>query len=503
MQDCLEVQAAHSKKLMRKQGVQGTAVGEKWIDGKPTGEKALLIFVQKKFSAESISNPNVLTKFTVNDLIPAEIDGVRTDVIEVGRITKQAGFRNKIRPIKPGFSVGHGDITAGTIGGIFLDKNNEPVILSNNHVLANENKAKIGDLIYQPGPTDSRESRRDIGWQEPVSGLPYIATLKKFMKINKTGNIHDSAIATIHPKLVQSGLIDELYPQINTKLAGFGEATIGMQVQKCGRTTGYTTGRVLGLNASFTIEYDFGNATFDKCIVTSAMSQGGDSGSIIQDMNERAIGLLFAGSPKVTLANPIDIVQSYYGLKLYSGVDDVNTNTVNVNNNSWVVRRKNESDNVIVADNVVKLTAAANHHACIERGISSLKMARCTIYTGTDKGATWGPGLSIHWPNGCIKINIRHNSTFGGYFNGAYNIDIGKTKENTEYTLRVRATRNAYIGEVKDGGKWYTILEVPTKHFNQAPMLLRIGKTDINGNITSHGSDGEIGESIIKDIMVQ
>jgi hypothetical protein len=37
-------------------------------------------------------------------------------------------------------------------------------------------------------------------------------------------------------------------------------------------------------------------------------SQGGDSGSLIMDMDGRPVALLFAGSDVITLANPIGLV---------------------------------------------------------------------------------------------------------------------------------------------------------------------------------------------------
>lgn len=492
MEKQLEVQTNHNDDLLAKQGVQGTAIGEKWVDGKPTGKPAILVFVQKKHPADSIISKHVLTKFSESDLIPPEIDGVQTDVIEVGRIVKH-NFRTKVRPVKPGYSVGHGDISAGTIGGIFIDNDGELVILSNNHVLANENRAKIGDLIYQPGPSDNLQDRRDIGWQEPVSGLPYVGNLKRFCNIEKSGNTHDSAIAKIHPRLIQSGLVDHSYPKINSRLTGFGNATVGMQVQKCGRTTGYTTGRVLGVNASFGVEYDLGNAKFDKCIVISAMSKGGDSGSIIQDMDERAVGLLFAGSNKITLANPIDIVRDYYGLRLPE------QDRVELTDGKWIIH-KSESSNVEI-DNTMKITAPANHYACFERKIQSFKSVEFSMNTGTDKGATWGTGISLHWPDGYIKINLRYAMTFGGYVNGSSNLSIGKTKSNYWYRLRLKLTEKSFIGEINEDGKWYTMVEASRKVFSSPPILLRIGKTDLNGGLSNHSTSGDVGNSVIKDLL--
>jgi hypothetical protein len=318
----IKAQNKNNDMLLEKQGVQGTAVGKKMINGRQTHDDAILIFVQKKYSPRSISSPNILTKFSVEDLIPDEIDGIPTDVIEVGNIKKQAtsqkkGFRHPVRPLRPGFSVGHAQVTCGTIGGIFKDDKDRVVILSNNHVIANENNAKVGDLIYQPGKTDSKRSFKNKGWPEPVHKLPYIGTLDKFVKIKRNNNTQDSAIALIHPKLVEEDMLNLKYPLINKKLTGFEQPKVGMKVQKFGRTTGHTKGKVIGLNATFSIEYDFGMARFNKCVVLSAMSQGGDSGSIIQTMDNKAVGLLFAGSPRVTIANPIGLVKEHYNLKIY------------------------------------------------------------------------------------------------------------------------------------------------------------------------------------------
>ena len=84
-------------------------------------------------------------------------DGIPTDVYEVGDIkafTTPAERQAKWRPTAPGgVSIGHHKTTAGTLG-CLVRKNGSPYILSNNHVLANSNDAKIGDSILQPGPYD-------------------------------------------------------------------------------------------------------------------------------------------------------------------------------------------------------------------------------------------------------------------------------------------------------------------------------------------------------------
>jgi len=494
MPNCLTVQKAHEKSLLKKQNVVGTAIGEKWSNGTPTGKDAVLVFVQKKFTKRG-----VLSKYSANEMVPSELDGIPTDVIEVGVITKEVGYKGKSRPIKPGYSVGHRQITAGTIGGVFYDKDGDPVILSNNHVLANENSARIGDVIYQPGPLDNRADLTFRSWPTPVANLPYIGTLKKFVRLKGSGNSHDSAIAKIHDTLIRDGLVDDIYPTINKRLAGFGSARVGTSVQKEGRTTGYTTGRVIGLHASFSVGYDFGPARFENCVVLSNMSAGGDSGSIIFDMGMKAVGLLFAGSPKITIANPFAIVQQFYGLRPWS---DDSPGAIPIGPLTWTEHAR--SGKVTKNPNgVVVFESAANHHCfCEAQIVSNVKSISCTINTGTDNGATWGPGLVVQWPTGMLKVNLRHGGTFGGYFNTNYNINIGKTQPNKAYPVRIRKTATSWIGEIQDLRKWYTVVEVPLSIFPHNPTAVRIGKTGLLGYSSDHSAPGAVGKCTISDFTM-
>jgi hypothetical protein len=89
------------------------------------------------------------------------------------------------------------------------------------------------------------------------------------------------------------------------------EAELGMEVKKSGRTTGLTSGTVQLLDASVQVGYGAGKiALFTNQILTTNMSQGGDSGSLLVDgEGKKAVGLLFAGSDQVTIHNPIGFVK--------------------------------------------------------------------------------------------------------------------------------------------------------------------------------------------------
>lgn len=495
IEDAKITKTAYTQDLLQRKNVTGTAVGEKLVDGKPTGEPAILVFVQKKYSES-----NVLRKFSADELVPQSLDGIPTDVIEVGVIQKQS-FKTRMRPLKPGYSVGHGDVTCGTIGGFFYDKDNEPVVLSNNHVLANENRAKVGDIIYQPGIADARVSKEFLGWTEPVSQYPYIGTLKDYIQLGPH-NTHDSAIMRIPDALINSNLVDPIYPTVNRAISGIGDPALNMQVQKCGRTTGYTTGRIIGLHATFTIEYDFGMATFHECVVMTNMSQGGDSGSVILDMDMRAVALLFAGSPKVTLANPMSIVSNHYGLRIWNGPEVKSIN----NGSDW--RVFTTDGNAKFEDGILRIEENSNQHCFVERTPGTFRGITCTVNTGSDTGASWGPGVVVQWPNGFLKVNLRHGDKFCGAFNTNESMAIGSVKPNTDYTLRIRKTQNSYVGEVLDDGRWFVVIEVPTSVFPLQPVAVRLGKTGLTGSTTDFAPSstteaGGMGVCTIKDIKFE
>jgi len=97
---------------------------------------------------------------------------------------------------------------------------------------------------------------------------------------------------------------------------GTTQAKEGQIVQKTGRTTDHTLGEIKDIHATVRVEYDGKAALFRNQILTSAMSQGGDSGSLVLDPKRRAVGLLFAGSDRVTLCNPIQEVFRLLGIHL-------------------------------------------------------------------------------------------------------------------------------------------------------------------------------------------
>lgn len=318
-----EVCEEKQDEFFAKQNIVGVGTGHKIKDGKDTGDPCITVFVSQKLDKKLVRD---------NDLIPKEKEGFKTDVVETGYIFAGENFatkkeelplkeeigievlRQRIRPVMGGFSVGHYRITAGTIATCVYDLTPFPgippkyYILSNNHVLANANNARYGDPILQPGPYDGGTVPRDI-----------IAHLYRFIPIHfKTPtstpiNYVDAAIAVgefhnLNREIYWIGYVKRINsrPQINDI------------VEKTGRTTNFSTGKILSTNAFVNVHYSGGRiARFARQIVTTDMSAGGDSGSLVCDTKEGAVGLLFAGSSTVTIANNILYVIRFLRIRLH------------------------------------------------------------------------------------------------------------------------------------------------------------------------------------------
>ncbi|WP_456402058.1 hypothetical protein [Hydrogenimonas sp.] len=284
-----EVQAAKEEEVLGLQNVLGAGIGYKEIGGKETTELCIQVYVEKKLPK---------SKLPKSQLVADAFDGIKTDVIEVGTV-EALSYRARVRPAQPGYSIGHYKITAGTFGALVEDRCCKGIfILSNNHVLANSNAASYGDPILQPGRVDGGTYPADM-----------IAKLHRFVPIHfnnpRRYNLVDAALARpLDTRNVIASIVALGVP------TGVDEAAPGMEVTKSGRTTQTTTGKVKGVNVSIRVGYGSGKVGyFRNQILTTAMSQGGDSGSLLLSKREkRAVGLLFAGSSAVTIHNNISNV---------------------------------------------------------------------------------------------------------------------------------------------------------------------------------------------------
>ena len=243
-----------------------------------------------------------------------------TDVRYIGRIDT---FGDRVRPLRIGCSVGHCEGGTGTLGAFVRDSPGGAVmILSNNHVLAKENRAKAGDAIIQPGSFD--------GGADPDDR---VATLTRWVHLNRTkSNRCDAAAASLDDGIEYepcklAGLTYELKGSVD--VSELDEKSV---VAKVGRTTGTTQGRITAFELDHVQAY-FGTSllTFDDQIEVEGSDSGpfsrpGDSGSLIVDPSGRAVALLFAGSDQggsngqgLAYANPIAVVLEELKVDLHLG----------------------------------------------------------------------------------------------------------------------------------------------------------------------------------------
>ena len=316
-----QVKESHVFELLSKINVVGVGLGYKVSQGVNTGELSLIVSVARKM------DPSALT---AKDLVPQSLDGVKTDVVQTGVLRAFQSPTDRWRPVvPPGVSIAHYRITAGTFG-CLVRRGGESFILSNNHVLADMNDGQEGDAILQPGPADGGTDDDRI------------ATLADYVPLIFDTTVPDCPIATgsasllnyvarafgsshqlqavkqaAEDNLVDAALARPLSPDLVTNNIlyigapiGAGTATLGMEVQKTGRTTGYTQDTITQIDATVRVDYLGKTAAFSGQLVAGPMSQPGDSGSAVLDMDRRVVGLLFAGSDAVTIMNPIDSVLS-------------------------------------------------------------------------------------------------------------------------------------------------------------------------------------------------
>ena len=237
----------------------------------------------------------------------------------VGIAVGSAGLRRRVRPLRPGLSVAHPSVSAGTLGG-FVRTASGLSILSNNHVLAASDAAALGDAVVQPGPADGGVA------------ADRIAVLTGFIRFRTgTPNLVDAAVARLvddvdaDPGALPGG-------PLPGRVAAVPDIDPDEVVEKVGRTTGHTRGRITAVEVDgVAVQYDAAVHTFDDQVEIEgrggAFSAGGDSGSVIWRARDRApLGLLFAGSATggaggtgVTFANPLVTVLGLLGAEWVGG----------------------------------------------------------------------------------------------------------------------------------------------------------------------------------------
>jgi hypothetical protein len=240
------------------------------------------------------------------------------------------------------------DCCGGTLGALVEDAAGQRFILSNNHVLAESDQAKIGNLIDQPGLMDGA----CIPLSDAATRLHAVGRLRAYLPLNARSTNVDAALASVNPEAINSsGAILELGPLQHgiltaaPPMAGSGETlqpdTLERPVVKSGRTTGLTCSHISAVDLTVRVNYykdcaetqPYESRLFHGQIAIEGahFTDSGDSGALVLDAtNAKAIGMYFAGGTNgdgdtLSLVNPIHDVLSELGREVGSPLHLVGT----------------------------------------------------------------------------------------------------------------------------------------------------------------------------------
>lgn len=381
-----EVHQEELKSLLQISGVHAAGIGPKRIAGEFSEILSIVLLVEKKLPKSEIND---------SDLIPKEIGGFQTDVIESPRMKSREmaaaalaekdppGADSKMyNPLVSGCRISATKGTGwGTLGAIVQDANGSPAILTAKHVV------KDYGSVYQPG-----QSEREIAAVTNLNGYDWCyCRLKETIEwtnyILEVGPIQGDYVVTVG---------DLPYP-----------------VVKRGYKTGFSTAKI---TIAMLCGYDNDGKYFSSSMYVEGASNtllGGDSGSVIVDDQYRIVGMIYdsvnpAGTEAV--AASIDVIKADLGISvvktnyppLYMVFCDSGDNGCR------------ESENINgrwngVADLHMGTTwgpAVINYKNqlfCIRQGTDGYVLM-CSTNNGTGwtkdtslgAGCTWRPGLAVY-----------------------------------------------------------------------------------------------------------
>lgn len=293
------------KWLKKKKSANIHAIGVGKIDG--TDEYCIQVFVEDA-DVEMLEDPPT-------HLLPTEFRNFPIVIFEMPRADFLAADIDEARAthevLKGGISGASSNLSGevGTIGYFFrpnlVDRalhvflKNHLYLLSNAHVFGDVMRDEIdsNELIIQPSPGDA-------GAKRAVATL-FAKAPMRFDGDVENPNMIDAAIAKLNRGI---GHILDI-PGIG-KVAGYlkkDQIELRSQCSKFGRTTGFTSGMVFSIHLSIWVKYSArGKEAFfsDQFLIVptdgSSFVKGGDSGAIVTDQENRAIGLIFAGAGEKT-----------------------------------------------------------------------------------------------------------------------------------------------------------------------------------------------------------
>lgn len=195
-----------------------------------------------------------------------------------------------VKRLEIGASIAHYSATAGTIG-FFARRTTDGVlgVVSNNHVLAAQDQGRNDDEVLHPAPADHGSSPNDVVAYLD-GGYPRLRTPQQSVDCAFARLARD---ISFDPRRISA---------TETLRDAIGVPEKYLQVEKIGRTTKRTSGRIVTVEIEFIdVPYRFGyvplfNQMEIESISEMRFSSPGDSGSLVFTRDCEPVGLLFLGT---------------------------------------------------------------------------------------------------------------------------------------------------------------------------------------------------------------
>lgn len=310
-----QVKQRLSARLLKQRGIHGIGVGL-CDPSRPKKGAAVILYASALAAAAKSSKKSTRQKQALH---PAKLRSKAGVPIRIVRSTSfhkhgsppSSRFRTRIRPVIAGYSIGTPN-TSGTAGLIVTEgSGRNRYILSNNHVLVNENSSRCSKTL-QPGGADGGTVSKDL-----------IGEIHRFVRLSKRKNNYIDA-ATAKP--LQRSLLSPSYAEFGTVPGHLRSYRIGDQFKKVGRTTGVTTGQVESIHTDIRVGYgpygNLGTIIFKNQSVIRGkrpVSLSGDSGSVwLTRRKNLAAAVNFAGSEDgfLSISYPIEWFMQVFGTQV-------------------------------------------------------------------------------------------------------------------------------------------------------------------------------------------
>ncbi len=258
-----------------------------------------------RFYVSAKAAPGVLDR-THESFIPAELNGVPTDVVEVGRVRP---FSSNVSPGAFVTLPDHSDVAPGDFGALGALVRETATgalgLITCNHVIAWNGRVPVGSKIHVA-------CRDQFVTDEALA----LAELANWIPLQSDAdNIADCAYATFETDFGKDGRWAQSFGKLNPVSGQVGDPAIGDKVVRAG---GEVEGIVADVSATIDVDYEFGTYRLTNQIVirtdvrTSAdqprFASEGASGSIVlrDDGNARVpIAMVWGGRRNVTYASPL------------------------------------------------------------------------------------------------------------------------------------------------------------------------------------------------------